>query len=148
MYGAPSSLPFAVAIDPARRASGYESFSTFQPVFLYESLWDLALAGALIFAIRRWALTGDRAFALYAALYATGRFVAEVLRIDDAPRLLGIRVTEIGMLAVALAAVAYLCVARSRRSQPAAGPGSGLGPAAFTAAGSPAGADPAGGAGS
>ena len=148
MYGAPSSLPFAVAIEPARRASGYESFSTFQPVFLYESLWDLALAGVLIFAIRRWALTGDRAFALYAALYAAGRFVAEVLRIDDAPRLLGIRVTEIGMLAVAVAAVAYLCVARSRRSQPAAGPGGGLGPAAFTTAGSPAGADPAGGAGS
>jgi prolipoprotein diacylglyceryl transferase len=143
MYGAPSSLPFAVAVDPVRRASGYESFSTFQPVFVYESLWDLALAAALIFAIRRWSLTGDRAFALYAALYATGRFAAEVLRIDDAPRLLGFRVTEIGMLAVALAAVAYLGVTRSRRAQPAAGPG-GLGPAAFTTAGSPAGTDPGG----
>jgi prolipoprotein diacylglyceryl transferase len=131
MYGAPSTLPFAVAIDPVRRASGYESFATFQPVFVYESLWDLALAAVLVLAIRRWALTGDRAFALYAALYATGRFVAEVLRIDDAPRLLGIRGTEIGMLAVALAAVAYLCVARSRRAQPAAAPGP-----AFTAAGS------------
>jgi prolipoprotein diacylglyceryl transferase len=146
MYGAPSSLPFAVAIDPVRRAGGYESFSTFQPVFVYESLWDLALAAALIFAIRRWSLTGDRAFALYAALYATGRFAAEVLRIDDAPRLLGFRVTEIGMLAVALAAVAYLGVTRSRRPQPAAGPG-GLGPAAFTTAGSPAGVDPGGGRG-
>jgi prolipoprotein diacylglyceryl transferase len=144
MYGAPSTLPFAVAIDPVRRASGYESFSTFQPVFVYESLWDLALAGALIFAIRRWALTGDRAFALYAALYAMGRFVAEVLRIDDAPRLLGIRVTEIGMLAVALAAVAYFCVSRSRRAQSAAGPGG----TAFTTTGpAAAGADPAGGAG-
>jgi phosphatidylglycerol---prolipoprotein diacylglyceryl transferase len=145
MYGAPSTLPFAVAIDPVRRASGYESFSTFQPVFLYESLWDLALAGALILAIRRWALTGDRAFALYAALYATGRFVTEVLRVDDAPRLLGIRVTEIGMLAVALAAAAYFWVSRSRRAAPAAGPGGGLGGSTFSAAGSPAaGADPAG----
>ena len=146
MYGAPSTLPFAVAIDPVRRASGYESFSTFQPIFVYASLWDLALAGALILAIRRWALTGDRAFALYAALYATGRFVSEVLRVDDAPRLLGIRVTEVGMLAVALAAAAYFWVSRSRRAAPAAGPGGGLGGGTFSAAGSPAaGADPAGG---
>jgi prolipoprotein diacylglyceryl transferase len=148
MYGAPSTLPFAVAIDPVRRASGYESFSTFQPVFVYASLWDLALAGALILAIRRWALTGDRAFALYAAFYATGRFLTEVLRIDDAPRLLGIGYTEIGMLAVALAAAAYFWLSRSRRAAPAAGPGGGLGGSAFTAAGSPAaGADPGAGAG-
>jgi prolipoprotein diacylglyceryl transferase len=137
MYGAPSSLPFAVAIDPAQRASGYESFSTFQPVFAYESLWDLALAAGLILAIRRWALTGDRAFALYAALYAAGRFVAEVLRIDATPRLLGIRVTEIGMLAVAVAAVAYLCLSRSRR-RPPVGSSGGPSPAASTAPGAAA----------
>jgi prolipoprotein diacylglyceryl transferase len=131
MYGAPSTLPFSVAIDPARRASGYESFSTFQPVFVYESLWDLAVAAALIVAIRRWALTGDRAFALYAALYAAGRFAAEVLRTDNTPRLLGIRITEIAMLVIALAAVAYLVASRSRRAQPAAGPnGPALDPAA------------------
>jgi prolipoprotein diacylglyceryl transferase len=127
MYGAPSTLPWAVAIDPVRRASGYESFATFQPVFVYESLWDLALAAGLVVAIRRWSLTGDRAFALYAALYAAGRFGAEVVRIDDAPRLLGIRVTELGMLAVAVAAVAYLVVSRSRRRPPGPGAG-GLGP--------------------
>src|ERR1700735_5712968 len=61
MYGRPSGLPWAVAIAPARRAAGYEGFSTFQPVFLYESLWDLAVAAVLIVAIRRWALTGDPA---------------------------------------------------------------------------------------
>jgi prolipoprotein diacylglyceryl transferase len=138
MYGAPSTLPWAVAIDPVRRASGYESFATFQPVFLYESLWDLALAAALAIAIARWSLAGDRAFAIYAAFYAAGRFVAEVLRIDEAPRLLGIRVTELGMVAVALAAVAYLCLFRSRRRAPAAGRGPGPGGTAFTTAGSPA----------
>jgi hypothetical protein len=64
--------------------------------------------------------------------------VAEVLRIDEAPRLLGIRVTELGMVAVALAAVAYLCLFRSRRRAPAAGRGPGPGGTAFTTAGSPA----------
>ncbi|HEU5421620.1 MAG TPA: prolipoprotein diacylglyceryl transferase family protein [Streptosporangiaceae bacterium] len=120
MYGAPSTLPWAVAIGPERRANGYESFSTFQPVFLYESLWDLIVAAAVIYAIRRFSLTGDRAFALYAGLYAVGRLAAEMLRIDYSPRLLGSRVAELEMLVIALAAVAYLAISRARRSRPAA----------------------------
>jgi prolipoprotein diacylglyceryl transferase len=118
MYGPPSTLPWAVAIGPERRANGYESFSTFQPVFLYESLWDLLIAAAVIYAIRRFALTGDRAFALYAGLYAVGRLAAEMLRIDYSPRLLGSRIAELEMLLIALAAVAYLAVSRARRGQP------------------------------
>jgi prolipoprotein diacylglyceryl transferase len=115
MYGAPSTLPWAVAIDPERRAKDYESFATFQPVFLYESLWDLLVAVAVAVAIRRFLLSGDRAFALYAGLYAAGRFAAELLRIDYSPRLLGTRVTELAMLLVVIAAIAYLCFTRNRR---------------------------------
>ncbi|HUZ23374.1 MAG TPA: prolipoprotein diacylglyceryl transferase family protein [Streptosporangiaceae bacterium] len=117
MYGAPSTLPFAVAIGPARRASGYESFATFQPVFLYESLWDLLVAVAVACAIRRFRLTGDRAFALYAGLYAAGRLAAERARIDYSPRVLGIRITELAMLVVVIAAVAYLAISRARRDE-------------------------------
>jgi len=123
MYGAPSTLPWAVAIGPERRANGYESFSTFQPVFLYESVWNLLVAAAVIYAIRRFALTGDRAFALYAGLYAAGRLAAEMLRIDYSPRLLGSRIAELEMLLIALAAIAYLAISRARRRRPAmAGP--------------------------
>ena len=120
MYGAPSTLPFAVAIGPARRASGYESFATFQPIFLYESLWDLLVAVAVAWAIRRFRLTGDRAFALYAGLYAVGRLAAERARIDYSPRVLGIRVTEFAMLVVVIAATAYLGITRARRGEAAA----------------------------
>ncbi len=67
LYGRPSSLPWAVEIDPAHRVIPYENYATFQPAFLYESLWDLALGLALIWAMRRFRLTGDRVFALYAA---------------------------------------------------------------------------------
>lgn len=116
LYGAPSSLPWAVAIDPVRRARDYESFSTFQPVFLYQSLWDLLVAAAVAYAIRRFLLTGDRAFALYAGLYAAGRFVMELLRIDTAPHLLGVGVTEAVTLIVAAATVGYLYLSRARRS--------------------------------
>jgi prolipoprotein diacylglyceryl transferase len=115
MYGAPSTLPFAVAIGPARRANGYESFSTFQPVFLYESLWDLLVAAGVAYAIRRFLLTGDRAFALYAGLYAIGRLGAETTRIDHSARVLGSRATELGMLLVVIAAAGYLGISRVRR---------------------------------
>jgi prolipoprotein diacylglyceryl transferase len=121
MYGSPSTLPFAVAIGPARRANGYESFTTFQPVFLYESLWDVLIAVGVAYAIRRLLLTGDRAFALYAVLYAVGRLTAEIARIDYSPRLLGTRVTEFGMLLVIIAGTAYLAISRARRRPPAAG---------------------------
>jgi prolipoprotein diacylglyceryl transferase len=122
MYGVPSTLPWAVAIAPERRANGYESFSTFQPVFLYESLGDLLIAAVVIYAIRRFSLTGDRAFALYAGLYAVGRLAAEMLRIDYSPRLLGSRIAELEMLLIVLAAVAYLAISRARRGRPATGP--------------------------
>jgi prolipoprotein diacylglyceryl transferase len=153
MYGPPSTLPFAVAIGPERRANGYESFSTFQPVFLYESAWDLIIAAVVIYAIRRFALTGDRAVALYAGLYAVGRLAAETARIDYSPRLLGSRIAELEMLLIVLAAVAYLAISRARRGRPGNAVGHGAAPAALAgggpgrgspAPGSPAGTTPAG----
>ena len=45
---APRVCPGAYEIDPVHRPSAYEHFATFQPTFLYELIWNLALAGALI----------------------------------------------------------------------------------------------------
>jgi prolipoprotein diacylglyceryl transferase len=136
LSGAPSTLPWAVAISPQRRAHDYESFATFQPVFLYESLWDLLIAVAVGYAIRRFLLTGDRAFAVYAGLYAAGRFAAELLRIDNSPLLLGIHITELTMLVVVIGAGAYLAATRTARGQPAAGAAaSSRAPALIPAAG-------------
>jgi prolipoprotein diacylglyceryl transferase len=119
LYGGPSALPWAVAIGPEHRPNGYESFATFQPLVLYESAWDLLVAAAVTYAIRRFLLTGDRAFAVYGALYGAGRFTVEVLRIDYSPRLLGIHTTELTMLVVVIGCVAYLAATRSRKRQPA-----------------------------
>jgi prolipoprotein diacylglyceryl transferase len=145
LYGPPSTLPWAEAISPERRAHDYESFATFQPVFLYESLWDLVIAVVVGYAIRRLLLTGDRAFAVYAGMYAAGRLAAETLRIDNSPRLLGIHVTELTMLVVVIGAIAYLAATRTRRGQPAAGAAaSSRAPAAVLAApAARAGPDPA-----
>jgi prolipoprotein diacylglyceryl transferase len=117
LYGAPSSLPWAVAIDPVHRAIGYESYATFQPIWLYQSLLDILVAVGVSVAIKRLMLTGDRAFAVYAGLYAIARFCTEALRIDYSPRLFGLRTNQVAMLAVLVAAVIYLYVTRSQRTR-------------------------------
>jgi prolipoprotein diacylglyceryl transferase len=115
LYGGPSRLPWAVAITPAHRAAGYQAEATFQPVFLYESGLYLLLALVVAYAIRRFSLTGDLAFALYAGLYATARLIVEAQRVDDTPRLLGLRTNEVAMLVIILAAWPYLVAGVRRR---------------------------------
>jgi prolipoprotein diacylglyceryl transferase len=120
LYGRPSGLPWAVAIAPSHRAPGYQAAATFQPIFLYESVLYLLVALAVGYGIRRFALSGDLAFALYAGLYATARFCVEAQRVDYTTRLFGLRTNEVAMLAVLLAACSYLlAVWRRRRQRPA-----------------------------
>ncbi len=115
LYGSPSGLPWAVAIAPQHRAAGFQPAATFQPLFLYESLLDLLVAVAVTVAIRRYALSGDRAFAVYAALWTAAGAAIQGLRIDYSPRLLGLRTNMLAMLVVLAAACAYLAATRRRR---------------------------------
>jgi prolipoprotein diacylglyceryl transferase len=129
LYGRPSGLPWAVAIAPQHRVLGFQTAATFQPLFVYESLLDLLIAVAVGYAIHRYALPGDRAFALYGALWAAAAGAIEALRIDYSPRFLGLRTNLLGMVAVLVIACAYLAVVRRRRlRRPSAEPAS---PAAF-----------------
>ncbi len=59
-YGPPSTWWWAVQISPAHRAPGYESYGTFQPAFLYQSLWDVAVGLGVIWAARRFPLPKAR----------------------------------------------------------------------------------------
>lgn len=115
LYGAPSGLPWAVAIAPQHRAAGFQSAATFQPLFLYESLLDVLVATGLVLAIRRYALPGDRAFALYAALWTAAGASLQALRIDYSPRIFGLRTNMLAMLVVLVAACVYLTAPRRRR---------------------------------
>jgi len=115
LYGRPSSLPWAAEIDPAHRVIPYENYATFQPAFLYESLWDLILGLSLIWAARRFRLTGDRVLALYAAGYATGSFAVQSLRIDFAHHLFGLRMDQWAMIAIWIAGVSYLIMTAGRQ---------------------------------
>ena len=83
------------------------------PTFLYESLWCLGAAAVVVWADRRWRLGHGRAFMLYVALYTAGRFWIELLRIDDANHILGLRVnTWVSSLAFVGAVVAFVISAR------------------------------------
>lgn len=97
LVGGPSSLPWAVQIDLAHRPAGYVEHATFHPAFFYEAAWNLALAAALVLLERRRRRAGrplrpPGLFALYVAGYALGRVGEELVRVDPAHRLLGMRV--------------------------------------------------------
>lgn len=94
LFGRPSTLPWAIRIDLSKRPVGFEAFSTFQPTFLYESLWNIAVVGLLLAVDRRQRLRPGRLFAVYIAGYTVGRFLVERLRIDYAHSIAGLRVNE------------------------------------------------------
>jgi prolipoprotein diacylglyceryl transferase len=113
LYGRPSTLPWALRIDPDNRPAGYADVATYHPAFLYEALWNLALAGLLIaWERRRPRQRPGRLFALYVAGYSLGRLWVEALRIDPATQLLGLRVNIWTSLAAFAGATAWLLITR------------------------------------
>jgi prolipoprotein diacylglyceryltransferase len=117
-FGRPSAAPWAVVIDPEHRPTGYENFATFAPVFLYQGLWDVAAGIAIIVAVKRLALTGDRVFALGVIAYAVGGFGLFWLGIGHLPVILGLRAGELGDVLVFAGALVYLMRARRTRTRP------------------------------
>ena len=115
VYGRPATVPWALEIAPVHRVPGYENFATFQPVFLYASIWDVLTGVLVIILARRFRLTGDRTFACYAALQAAGSVSTGLLRIGYVDRLDGIAVNQILLTAVLAAAVGYLYLTRARQ---------------------------------
>lgn len=118
LFGKPTTVPWALEIDPVHRPAGYEQFATFQPTFLYESLWLLGMVVVLIWADRRFRMGHGRVFALYVMLYCIGRFWIEGLRIDDANVLFGLRLNEWTSILVGLGALIYLIVSARLRPGP------------------------------
>jgi prolipoprotein diacylglyceryl transferase len=120
LFGRPTDLPWGLEIDPAHRPAGYLDVATFHPTFLYEALWNLALAGGLVLWERHHPNSRPgRLFALYVAGYALGRAWVEALRIDPATRLFGVR-WNIWMSFIAFAAAVGWLVFDSWRGRQAA----------------------------
>ena len=108
LFGRPTTVPWALEIDPQYRPAGYEQYSTFHPTFLYESLACLAIAAVVVWADRRFTMGHGRVFALYLALYCAARGAIETLRIDEAHHIAGIRLNVFTALIVGSCALVYL----------------------------------------
>jgi phosphatidylglycerol:prolipoprotein diacylglycerol transferase len=109
LYGAPTNLPWKLYIDPAHRLPGFEKVEYYHPLFLYESLLNLANMFFLLWLLRRQQeklLPGD-VFLAYLVLYPFERFLLEFLRLDIV-RAGGLNLNQTIMGGVALIAAAVL----------------------------------------
>jgi len=109
LYGQPSTLPWAIYIDPAHRLPGFQNVATYQPLFLYECLWNLAVMAFLLWVSRRFTdqLKKGYVFQFYLILYPFGRFWLEFLRLDPSP-VAGIDINQALMAVIALGSLAIL----------------------------------------
>jgi prolipoprotein diacylglyceryl transferase len=110
LFGGPSSLPWALQISPEHRPAGYEQYATFHPTFLYELIWNLALAGALVLLGRRRRIRAPGLFALYVAGYSLGRIGEELLRVDPAHHIFGLRLNFYVAVLLFLVGVSWFIV--------------------------------------
>ena len=128
LYGGPTTLPWGLEIyarvvpgtsipDPlAGVAVDHTPIAVVHPTFLYELIWNLAVAALVVWADRRFVLGHGRAFAVYVAGYTLGRFFIEQMRSDPATRVFGdIRINTVVSAVVFLGAVAYLVWVRKPR---------------------------------
>jgi prolipoprotein diacylglyceryl transferase len=90
LFGRPTSVPWGLNIPIDLRPPGYAQFATFHPTFLYESIWCLFVAWAIVITEKR--LRPGQGFFFYIMGYSFGRFFIEMLRIDEAHTFLGVRV--------------------------------------------------------
>ena len=116
VYGAPSSLPWAISIAPQNRLLGYELVERYHPLFLYESIWNLANMAFLLWFGRQYArvLKSGDIFLAYLIVYPFGRFFLEFLRLDPASfQRLNINQT---IMAATIICVALLLFIRHRKN--------------------------------
>ena len=91
LYGKPTHLFWGLKIDFDHRVAKYAQYSTFQPTFLYEFIYDLVGVGVLLLLDRRYRFKPPALFALYVSIYTFGRFFEELLRVDPAHHFAGLR---------------------------------------------------------
>jgi phosphatidylglycerol:prolipoprotein diacylglycerol transferase len=105
VYGLPSSLPWAITIDPQHRMPGYAEFSTYHPLFLYESVWSILNMVFLLWVNKRYQghLAPGSLYLIYLIFYGVGRVGLEFLRLDISSWL-GINLNQTAMLLVVIIA--------------------------------------------
>jgi prolipoprotein diacylglyceryl transferase len=142
LFGKPTSLPWALRIDAAHRPAAYAHAATFQPIFLYESIWDLCVVGIVLLVERRFRLRTGSLLGVYAAAYTFGRFFTEYQRIDFAHKLGPLRLNDWTSVVVFASSLVILGVVNRSRVEPTnASAEDAVGPATKPVSGRSAGGD-------
>jgi prolipoprotein diacylglyceryl transferase len=116
LFGGPTTLPWGLEIDPAHRPAAFAQYATFHPTFLYEVLWNLLLAATLVRLGHRRRIRPPGLFALYVAGYSLGRIGEELLRVDPAHHILGLRLNFFVAALLFVAGLAWFAaIQRGRR---------------------------------
>jgi prolipoprotein diacylglyceryl transferase len=113
LFGKPTNLPWGLEIDPQHRPPQYMNAETFHPVFLYEILWNLSLAALLVWLGHHKRIRPPGLFALYVAGYSAFRIFAELIRVDPAHHVFGLRLNL--FVAVTLTVVGLVWFVRTQR---------------------------------
>lgn len=113
VYGRATTLPWGLEIHDM--GTGERLPGLYHPVFAYEALWCLGVAALVWWLGRRFELERGRSFALYVMGYTAGRFWIEMLRVDEANTVLGVRLNVFTAVVVFLLALLYFARARGPR---------------------------------
>jgi len=82
VLGGPTNLPWKIFIEPLKRPAGFEAYSFFHPLFLYESLGNLFIFIFLAWLMGRKPPLGS-VFGWYLLLYSLLRFSLEFIRLES-----------------------------------------------------------------
>jgi prolipoprotein diacylglyceryl transferase len=142
LFGKPTTLPWGLEIPYQYRVSGGIpahdlGFTTFQPTFLYELIWDLALAAFLVWLghhakVKPWGL-----FALYVAGYSAFRIFEESVRIDSSEYFFGLRLNMYIAIIGTVGGLIWFAFAQRRPDRPVVVNPGGEGGAPAESAGAP-----------
>jgi prolipoprotein diacylglyceryl transferase len=119
LFGKPSTLPWALEISRAARLSAgmpaqYLKYSTFQPSFLYELIFDLAWAALLVWLGHHRKIRPPGLFALYVAGYSGYRIFEETIRIDSSAYFLGLRLNFFVAIVMTLVGLIWFAISQRK----------------------------------
>ena len=125
LYGSVTTLPWGLRVHEMDSSNpGHATVidgkavtlpDLYQPTFLYEAIWDVGVAVLVLLLDRRYKFGRGRAFALYVMAYTAGRCWIEMLRIDEANHILGIRLNVFTSIIVFLGALIYFLTVKGPR---------------------------------
>jgi phosphatidylglycerol:prolipoprotein diacylglycerol transferase len=115
LYGYPTNSFFKIFIEKENRLAGYENFSFFHPIFLYESFFCLLVFIFLSINEKR---KRGKTFFLSVFLYSIFKFLVEFIRIDDQPNIFSLKINQLMSIIFFLISLFFLIKKTNSLSKP------------------------------